>query len=268
MDALIKHGYDAEAYEVEAPKLKISADGVDTLSLSYAAPTRTAFTRGAAAPSPWTSFIISDIDQTQDADEWLLNLQCEGLQSEKQTKGHPQIDDRSDGWDTVQDEYITSNRRKFQRGQTGNYGGTTICTAVSETKLSTNVYKVRGTFTGLITPKNYSRSVTCNGQTFNGDYVVNLESGWGTARRSQIDLPRLLVTDTYYTTSKPDTSNIPGNATPPNAPNVRVITFTGEVISHWPNGWSLTISYRQLPGVTLYEVDYIYEYKLAETPGT
>jgi hypothetical protein len=75
------------------------------------------------------------------------------------------------------------------------------------------------------------------------------------------------VTDRFITTSAPPTNVIPGNATPPNAPAIKVITVSGvDVTRHWPGGWRMSsVSGQQIGNNSLWENEISYEYQLPVT---
>ena len=264
------YGPAATPRVITARQVNKKSDGLDGGSITYATTDDAPHLTEREALTDLHPGLVVDAISSVDvgAGVWEHTYSAIGLTvGARRARGYPQINDDAEGWDTITDKWFTSNRNYFTRGQAGSFGGTMICMRVQRQQILSNVWEVTGTFTGILSNKPPSRSVTCNGQTFSGDFYVNLESGWSNIRKSQIDLPKILVTDTYYTTSRPNTAAVPGTQTPPNAPNIRVLSFSGQVIAHWPNGWSLTVAYRQLPGVSLYEVDYIYEYKLKFTPG-
>jgi len=269
MDALIKHGYDDQPYLIGSPRLKIGTDGPDTLVLPYAAPTRGAFADGAAAPAPWASFRIADIDQEQDGDEWLLTLNCEGLAAERRRRGYPKITEHLADWDTAEDGYMSSNANRFQPGQISSaYGGTCVCLTASSSLIRTGVYEWTARFVGIISNKPRQRSISVAGQTISGDaVVVTLPGGWNTLRRGQAELPGVTVTDTYITNSPPPTNLIPGPAVPPNAPAIKNIPLSGSNLTwHWPNGWTLaSITGEQLPGLSVWKNTWTYKWQVQTT---
>jgi hypothetical protein len=270
MDAIIKHGYDDPSpYLNGPPRLKIGTDGLDTLVLPYAAPTRGAFADGATAPAPWSSFRIADIDQEQDGDEWLLTLNCEGLAAERRRRGFPRIVENAADWDTAEDGYITTNANRFQAGQiSGAYGGTCVCLSASSSLLRTGIYEWNARFVGIISAKPRTRSISVAGRTVSGDAVtVNLPGGWTTPRKGEAQLPQVTVTDTYITSSPPPTNLLPGPAVPPNAPAVKNIPLSGSNLTyHWPNGWMLaSITGEQLPGSSLWKNTWTYQWQLPVT---
>jgi hypothetical protein len=263
--AIIKHGTFASAYEYDSPRLKLRSDDLDTLTLYFAAPTKTAFTKGQAAPSPWGSFEVVDLDIEQDADEWLYQLQCEGLHGSvnRRMKGGYRETNTLADWDTYEDRWIRGTKDKFSKGQrVGNF----VCVSAQNIeKLSgVGLWETSGSFVGLRSGEGVRRrQVTSNGQVITDDQLrVALEGGWTDYRKGQASLPKIVITDTYPSLSLPATGSVPGSRTPPNAPPVRRISFSGDNMrSVWPSGWSFTCGYEQPFGLTvgLYIVTETYE---------
>lgn len=272
--AIIKQGTFSSAYEYDSPRLKLRSDDLDALTLYFAAPTKTAFVKGQAAPSPWGSFEVVDLEIEQDADEWLFQLQCEGLNqgvNRRMKGGYRETDNLAD-WDTYEDRWISTAKGKFSKGQrAGNF----VCVSAQNVeKLSgVGLWETSGTFVGLRSGAGTRRrQVTSNGQVITGDSItVSLENGWSTARKGQVSLPKILVTDTYPSLNPPATQAVPSLRTPPNAPPIRGIVFTGDSRREvWPGGgWSFTCGYEQPFGqtVSLYMVTETYEFQLRYLPA-
>jgi hypothetical protein len=272
--AIIKHGDFTSAYEYDSPRLKLRSDDLDSLTLYFAAPTKNAFTKGQAAPSPWGSFQVVDLDVEQDADEWLFQLQCEGLMqavSRRMKGGYRETNVLAD-WDTYEDRWIAAAKDRFTKGQrVGNF----VCTSASNIEKLSGValWETSGSFVGLRSGAGTRRrTVQSNGQVITGDNItVNLENGWATGRKGQASLPKIVITDTYPSLSLPATQSVPSLRTPPNAPPVRAIVFSGSDRREvWPGGgWAFTCGYDQPFGlsVPLYMATETYEFQLRYLPA-
>lgn len=243
-------------------------NGLDGGTLRYLADSETAFTTGQVIGG----LEVEDCRRQQDGTLYEFSLSMygvDGVKPERQLRGFPDVAKNMMDWDTVEDAYITTNSNKFLEGQSGSYGGVTVCVSALPRRLHGNYYEVRGRFVGLISNKPRQRTMTANGQTISGDLmVVNLPGGWTTPRKSVAQLPKLVVRDRYLTTSPPPTHLLPGPATPIGAPSVKFMTFSGvDVTSYWPGGWHLaSLSSQQIGDRGLYANDWVYEYQFPVTP--
>ncbi len=99
-------------------------------------------------------------------------------------------------------------------------------------------------YIGKRTPRPYHRITTVNGQQMTSSIplAIGLSGGWVDERRTNFSLPQISVVDTYVTTDTPATSSVPSISTPPDAPSVPTLTFSGPTdnfIWNYPYGWSL-----------------------------
>jgi hypothetical protein len=106
-------------------------------------------------------------------------------------------------------------------------------------------------YAGKMWDKPYHRVITVNGQQINSSEKVALSGlvdGDSSLRYRAVDLPEIVITDTYVDTDALPTAYIPSShsetgGTPPNPPSLRSLSITGtddELVYQWPNGWSLT----------------------------
>lgn len=99
------------------------------------------------------------------------------------------------------------------------------------------------TYRGLASPsdKLVSRKISVNENIVSPQdpIVVNLPGGWTSSKKAKVSFPRIVCEDTVLTTTPPPTTSIPGNMTPPNAPQVAVIPISGTLTWNWPHGWKL-----------------------------
>lgn len=103
-------------------------------------------------------------------------------------------------------------------------------------------------YAGKMWDKPYHRVITVNSQQVNSSEKVQLDitDGDTNLRYRAVDLPEIVITDTYVDATALPTSTIPSShsetgGTPPNAPSLRSLGITGtddELVYQWPNGWS------------------------------
>lgn len=243
-------------------------NGLDAGTLRYLASTENAFAPGQLIGG----LEIEDCQRTQDGGLYEFALQLvgvDGVKPARRLRGFPEKQYVLNDWDQIEDAWITTDEHMFQQGQLGSFGGTTVCVAALPRPLYGSYFEVRGRFVGILSPKGRQRTMSVNGQTISGDLmVVNLPGGWNTPRKSVAQLPKLVVRDRYFSTSPPPTTLLPGPATPPNAPQVKVMTFSGTDVTHyWPGGWYLaSISNQEIGESSLHATDWIYEYQFPITP--
>ena len=104
------------------------------------------------------------------------------------------------------------------------------------------------TYVGKMWDKPYHRVVTVSGQQVSSPDKVTLSGltdGDDYLRYRTVELPEIMVTDTYVDVSALPTGNIPSShsegGTPPNPPSIRSLEISGsddEVTYQWPNQWS------------------------------
>ena len=117
---------------------------------------------------------------------------------------------------------------------------------------------------GSVASKLVQRKITNNGNIVSSEsIVVDLAGGWTTARKGQVSLPRVVVSDTVISTTSPNTLALPGKATPPNPPAVLLLTPSGPDVSYnWPSGWRVSgVSGQELylgAGIWSNTIDYEY----------
>lgn len=102
-------------------------------------------------------------------------------------------------------------------------------------------------YMGLKEDKPYKRMIKCNGQAMSSSTPIywDFTDGSLSLERRAVNLPQIVVEDTYLTLTALATDTVPlsqgEGATPPSAPSVRTVVITGtvdEVVYQWPNGWS------------------------------
>lgn len=258
----------------ERPKFRMRYDGLDTASLRYLANSEDAIVQGGLVPDA-PGFVVDEV-QPQQVDDLHFEIEATviGLRSTKAVRrlpGYPKPAPSMDDWDTVSDGWITANPRQFSLGQRGSFGGNTVCVSAPSEKLHPllGLYKVFPTYKGFLANKPRNRVVTVNGQTISGDnIVVNLPGGWSTGRKATVQLPKVVVKDTYFGTTPPPTGSLPGNLVPIGAPAVKFITFNGsDLTSHWPARWHLAaINSEEIGQSGLYKNEWVYEYAHPTTP--
>ena len=249
-------------------------EGVDTAELEFVTDSMSSFVNGTAPPG-YPGMRIKTIRPKNDGGGvWGHVLSCYGLlnaKNERRLEGYPKRVINLADWDTVEDVWVSNNRRKFWPGQAGTYGGNMVCVSAPDEPVYGVYYKVTGRFQGILEVKPDQRTITCGGNQVSGDAIqVNLPGGgtsWTDYRKANVNLPRIVVTDRRLTTSPPPTHLVPGAVSPPNPPSIKAINPSGNgLTSNWPNGWSFTLESNQLAS-GLYDNRLIYEYVWYRTPS-
>lgn len=132
-------------------------------------------------------------------------------------------------------------------------------------------------YVGKMWDKPYHRVITVAGQVVNSTDKVELSiDGDTNLRYRAVELPEVVVTDTYVDSAALPTGDIPSSYTeggvPPDAPSIRPLTISGsddELVYQWPQQWSKigtqhveTIS-SAIP-LSIYSV--VYKYKWPKLP--
>lgn len=102
-------------------------------------------------------------------------------------------------------------------------------------------------YVGKMWDKPYHRVITVQGQQVNSSEKVPLDitDGDTNLRYRAVDLPEIVITDTYVGVEDLPTDSIPSShsegGTPPDPPSLRSLSITGtddQLVYQWPNGWS------------------------------
>lgn len=133
-------------------------------------------------------------------------------------------------------------------------------------KVATCLYR------GLEEDKPFKRIIRCNGQSMSSSGLIywDFTDGGSDAARRAVNLPQIVVDDTYLTVSALATNTVPlsqgEGGTPPSAPSVRTVTITGsadQIVYQWPAGWSRmavahgdTLNSQLNPNITIITSEY------------
>lgn len=256
--------------------ITVRDDGFDDGYLTYLTSARNTYVPNQATDD-FPSMTIREVKSTPSpGDEFELTLRVQGLSTGTSRMIASSFTENAEGFDQGSETWIarTNSVPKPLNSSATSYSNM-ICVAVEkEIQQFGNPPWARFTsrFMGIMGLKNYKRRITVDGNTVSHDsLIVNLPGGWTTARKSTVDFPRVVVEDAYLQTYRPDSAlaNLPGNATPPNAPPVRVIASSGsELTYHWPSGWKLaSVGWDEIPGTSIGIATFRYEYVLSPTLG-
>lgn len=144
------------------------------------------------------------------------------------------------------------------------------------------------TYRGFEAAKPYERTITGNVATttskFDGLSIVsadrwqsypptdsgNNDTLTGTDIEVEYDAATVSITDTYLTTTEPDTEKIGQPWTPPDAPDVTVLTLFGENTKYFfPFGWKcVAMPQQKIPGRDVWLVSVTWVYQVASMPTT
>jgi hypothetical protein len=101
------------------------------------------------------------------------------------------------------------------------------------------------TYIGKMWDKPYHRVITVNGQQVSSADKVTLPGvtgGDSDLRYRSVELPEVIVTDTYVDVADLPTALIPSCTSPPNPPTIQSLTLSDDAdltVKQWPNEWSL-----------------------------
>jgi hypothetical protein len=135
-------------------------------------------------------------------------------------------------------------RAEFAKGTTHADYANMYLIDVRRSDDATDWQRVSVTYRGMMEPKPFKRIITCNQlQISTSDPIsVGLPGGWIDPRYTAANLPKVVCTDTYLTTAPLATDEIPWSeddgGAPPDPPDVRSISLSGDLTWNWPNGWS------------------------------
>lgn len=302
--AVFSHGEDTGQ---SAERWVERARGRDSFELTCYAPTRTHAAYAVGQPAPdYPHMRIVEAQREQDIGSWLHRLQCEGIASQTQDFKELSRSDRSpeEGWDEVSLTIYTrvpddARWRKGARLQRTNEDVTPP--AGYENMYITDVgkiwsdadgyYELPLTLLGLRGTKPYKRRI--NGAVVTSvtrsdgttailadryenfpptDSGTNDSLGASDGEEIEYDAASLSVSDTHVTAEAPPTELVGQPWTPPDAPDVVVLTLYGESVKKfWPFGWvctSMPCEKLAVTGAELWVVTVNYIFRLSTIPVT
>jgi hypothetical protein len=272
-------GADAITY---GPDTTETATNLDQGVYEIACATRDAVVAGDAFPSPLSGIKVKEVRAKKLAGYYLLTCTGEGLISgtskiigARWTKDPHGYDVLSVSRVVATDASLPSWGSVADVSSEIEAGSTMFFLSAQEAYKLDGAWKVREeNYQGVKTDKLLDREITVNEsiQSPADPITVSLPDGFSTASKAKVSLPRIVVRDTFITFTAPDTTIIPGRATPPNAPSIQSFTITGSLVRNWPYQWKLaSITDAQLiygvTGVTARRVTLTYEFVWAAEYG-
>jgi hypothetical protein len=219
-------------------------DGLDTGTIQVLSAGEFDYAPGSQPPR-YGGLEIDDVSTERDGADFLHSLSCYGIlapKPQRRERGYPKIRKTLEGWDEASDSWITTEPDDFEPGAALVGHATMFIVESSPEHLHGSYYRVSLNARGLAWSKPVKRVIRCNEQIVSPSepIIVNLDGGWEDARRGAVSLPKVVVIDSYVTNSAAPTDSIPGNATPPDAPDVLNLEVTGpDLVYQWPNNWKL-----------------------------
>lgn len=298
LPATISHGQFHMAISdlEEAPNRK----GLDAVRRRYIAPTRDAYqqdepARRAVFPGYSTMF-IDEVRSSEKLPGQLYEFDLKGLGllngRDKWINGPRSQPEQ--GWDTAAFTVYTRQPDLLRNGLVHPSIASLWVADHDKTLEIGDITKVELSYKGIIpvdgSPKPYKRQIGVNSATLstaeplrvyirqaNGNYVLN-----DTPRYYNLESPRIQVTDSFLSLTKPPTLDIPGTWVPPDAPEVRqlltsqayddpvVIAYLNGSIEqsiNVPNGWVLkSIASEKLASANVWLTTLSAEYIRANEP--
>lgn len=245
-------------------------DGLDSGTLEWFSPNIVAFDPGATAPG-YSGLIIQDVETEEDSPgRYVHRLQCLGVLGPKPNRRVKSSYQRTlDTFDEGSEEWIANTSTLIAVGDVSTQHESMFCVGVTSDELEAGWYRLSAAYKGLITSKGYKRRISVNEQIISPSdpWIVALPGGWATPRKTEFSLPKVVVMDTYVSTTAPDTAAIPGQRTPPDAPAVQNLVISGANLTwHWPWGWKLAGIDSDKIG-SVYVTTYNYEAVWSVTPA-
>jgi hypothetical protein len=233
-----------------AGKITRRKDELDAGLHSFVSSNEYEYSAGQSVPG-YAGLIIDFIDTVNDGggvyEHTLTSYGVAGGKAARQIRGFPEPAYNLNDWDSIDDKWITNSPHFFTIGQSGSYGGSTVCISANPKPLGVaGWFLMHGRFVGMVSPKNAVRKITCDSQEISGDLItVPIPGGWNAPLKGSVALPEIVVEDTFFTTTPPPTQLVPSPNTPPNPPTINAtingIAFSSEggATIHYPHGWSL-----------------------------
>ena len=256
-----------QAVTLMEDRIKRSLTSIDEGTLTYCVPTKYYFTLGTAPPT-YPHMRIHDIDEKDDAGDFIVTLTCRGLANGSGSKIiGMKWSKNALGYDDCNVTVIVANSDAYNAGDSLQGHPLMFLMEKQEDDYLDDKYRTLSLkYSGIAWSKLETRVITVNENIQSGDTIeVTFPGGWpGQFLKSQVSWPTIVVTDTVVTTAPPPTILIPGAATPPNPPTIQSIGVSGSDLTyHWPHEWKLSsINGPELfRGAGVYTVTLVYEYQ-------
>ena len=267
---IISHGSLSSALIIDRRFRRVAND-LDEADFSVLTDSDSSYNRGDVIEG-WR---VREVDTVQEGSgAYEHRLSCRGIIGSKATKlvsgGLPKISLES--WDTCEAEYISANPYYLRAGEALAGYPNLICVEALPAQIDPewNLYRVSGSFKGLVSPKPMKRVVTVNGNVYSGESIrVPLAGGWTDYRRGSVLFPNIACTFSWMSIGLRSYALPTQGGSPPGPlPQVIVPRFTGDgLMSHWPNGWRREgITEDQLPGTLITFNQETWAYQAQFTP--
>jgi hypothetical protein len=249
-------------------------DGLDSGTLEWFNPSLAAYTPGDAPPG-YSGLVIQEVEIEEDyPGRYVHRLQCLGVLGNKPNRRVKSVfRQTTDTFDEGNEEWIMLGQGLIAMGSTPAAHPTMVCVDRSEELLEAGFYHVTASYRGLLGARGYKRRISVNENIINPSEPVylNQPGGWpNAALPSQFSLPKIVVQDSYVSTTPPNTFAIPGMLTPPNPPPIQNFYWQDSmdrIVFNWPWGWKLAgIDADNIPGSSIWATTYTYEFQWSVLP--
>lgn len=262
--------YGQRNFEFPGTKITKRADGLETLRGTWQADFIGYLKVDGAVPGH-PRMLIEELEREDDGPVYLFNVTAVGLSGDrrsKRDKGYPKLTPNLEGLDEAQDSWLVS------KAVVDNYGPGTrlrgnnqmVCLSSPYEPVHDDWVRVTPRYAGVLSGSSdrpYKRQISVNERIVNPSepVQVGLPGGWSTPEKASVSMPTLCVTDHQVIIGGPNTLLIPGNATPPNPPEVNVFDISGDLTGNWPHGWKVaSIDGEYIPGTNIWVGSIRYEY--------
>lgn len=290
----IEHGNPT--LRIEREKLVSRHREPDRLSFACRAPEGTLYKAGTIFSADYPHMPIVERERTHDGPGYIYRLALEGIADPERTWIETEFAESvpEDGWDEIRrgiytrepDDALWAKGTRYCDEVTGlvvaGYEYLYVVSREIRKAAAAGYYEVSLGLKGLRGTKPYKRTI--NGQVvsssskFDGYTLLTdniyedfppTDSGLdaslsGTDIKVTYDASTLSLTDSYISTSEPPTEYIGQFWTPPDPPDVTIMTMAGEDIEYfYPFGWKCTsMTCEKIPGQTLWLVSVNYAYQI------
>lgn len=261
-----------------AERLKRTLHGMDEGELVFMCDRAEVYQPGGAAPG-YPGLRILDVEERKVAGDVEATLRVRGLKSGNSRQVAFSWAEDPVGWDEASETRIVETGTAFTWGEVlhaTDYPSMRLMGVGDEEQLDGRWATRRLVWRGIKKAGLVDRQITVNENVMSPEdpivVLTPLEGGWTSPSTATVSLPRIVVTDTYKSTTAPDTTLIPGplDSTAIAArslPDVKTFSLSGsELRRQWPNGWKwASLDPQELyrgAGVWLHRevMEYVWEY--------
>jgi hypothetical protein len=271
-------------FRLEEDKITRRQRGLDQLVQVWQRDRYDAFANGGAPPNfPNMRILEDEITVEVPGQAYVHRLQCSGIAGHNPTKVLEMAEKiTAGGWDEATVGFATREPDSITLGSVHPDYPAMFAVDIDRSLIDKPFYNLQCAYKGIIgveADKPRKRRITVNNQVLSSSTTLALTpgntpfydefgnfTGWQDQRFTALDTSRIILIESFVSSTVPPTDRIPGHWTPENPPEVFDIFdmpwySSAGFTFNWPWGWKLSgVESEQIPGVSLWLISLTFEY--------